>query len=542
MKKFLFLFSILSTTFVIAQKPIFVTAKVNKVTLYLNSAELNHTFTAPLKKGTNEIVVKNVANRLDGNSIRLKASKAITIMSASFTNRYYKEYDIDPNSVALKKVQDSIELTTEAIATVRNRIEMEKHTIQLLDRNESVGGRNTGISVVELTKLVDYYRQKRLASSNAIYTLSIKSKKLNKTLSRLHNQLSFVKGHEEKLSDGKIVVQVMSDRAQTAQFNVSYLTNLASWTPFYEIEAKDINQPIHLITKGNVVQNTGIDWKQVKLTLSSTQPNPTNKIPYFSRWVLNFNRPYASRGARGNGETLAYNKAISSTSKEDRSYDKKKAEKSKTTADYVNVTEQNLSISFDVAIPYDIYSNGKPFAVALSEQNIPATYSYYAAPKLNRDALLIALINDYSQYNLLAGEANVIFEGVYVGKTVLNLSSTKDTLMIALGVDKNVVIQRKKVAEKSGNKVMSGKRESAYVYDISVRNNKKSAITLVLKDQFPISKDKEVTVELSDTDGATVNNEIGTLTWKLTIKPQKSKKIRFGYKVKYPKDKKIYNL
>lgn len=540
MKYLLILISALSVTISIAQKPIFATAKVNEVTLYLNGAELKHTLNVPLQKGTNEIVVKNISNQLDENSIRIKSTKAVTILSASFTNKYYNEFEIDPNSVALKKVQDSILLTTKELAIVRNTIDMERQTIQLLDKNQVVGGENTGLSVIELTKLVDYYRQKRLSSANTIDGLKEKEIKLNKTLSRLQNQLTFVAGKEEKVSNGKVVIQVMSDMTQTAQFELTYLTNLASWAPFYEIETESIEKPLHLTTKGNVIQLTGIDWKQVNLSLSSTQPNPNNSIPYFSQWVLNLTQPYGNQQLRGSRPVPAptMNKSVSYGWNE---VDKKEME-SKSAADYVNVSEQNLSISFDVSIPYDIYSNGKPHSVTLSEQNIPASYSYYAAPKLNKDALLIASINDYSQYNLLSGEANIMFEGVYVGKTYLDPSSTKDTLAIALGVDKNVIIKREKIAEKSGNKVMSNNKESAYTFDITVRNNKKTAIKLVLKDQFPLSKDKEVIVELTNTDNAKINNEVGTLTWDLQIKPQETKKVRLGYKVKYPKDKVIYNL
>lgn len=537
MKYFFIFICTICTTVLTAQKPIFVTSKVNEVTLYLNGAELNHTLNVPLQKGTNEIVVKNISNQLDENSIRIKSNKSMTILSASFTNKYYNEFEIDPNSVALQKVQDSILLTTREIAVVRNTIEMERQTIQLLDKNQTAGGTNTGISVLELMKLVDYYRQKRLTSSNNINSLQEKEQKLVKAISRLQNQLTFVEGKEEKISNGKIIIQVMSDVAQTAQFELSYLTTLASWAPFYEIETASIEQPLHLTTKGNVIQRTGIDWKQVKLSLSSTQPNPNNSIPYFSQWVLNLSQPY---GNVKTGSALpVMNQSISSGYAE---ADMKKQTKSRSSADYVVVSEQSLSISFDVAIPYDIYSNGKPHSVALAEQDIPAIYNYYAAPKLNKDVLLIASINDYSQYNLLAGEANVMFEGVYVGKTYLDPSTTKDTLMIALGVDKNVVIKREKIKEKSGNKVFSGSKESAYTFDITVKNNKKTAIKLVLKDQFPISKDKEVLVELTTTDGAQINNEVGTLTWDLQVKPQESKKVRIGYKVKYPKDKVIYNL
>src|SRR5690606_31080217 len=103
MKYFFIFICTICTTVLTAQKPVFVTSKVNEVTLYLNGAELNHTLNVPLQKGTNEIVVKNISNQLDENSIRIKSNKSMTILSASFSNKYYNEFEIDPNSLALQK-------------------------------------------------------------------------------------------------------------------------------------------------------------------------------------------------------------------------------------------------------------------------------------------------------------------------------------------------------------------------------------------------------------------------------------------------------
>lgn len=536
--KFLFI-SFFGLTSVFAQKSILSTAKTTNATIYLNGAELTHTSTVNLQKGTNEVIVKNIANQLDENSIRVSSNKAITIMSASFTNRFFTEVETDPNSVAFKKVQDSITLMKRELNVLRNNIEADQQTIQMLDKNQQIGGEDKGLAVVELTKAVDYYRQKRLEIANDIYVLQEKQQKYQSILNRLQTQLTVSESSEDKISNGKIVLQIMSDVAQSAALDISYITNLANWSPFYEIDAKGINVPMHLSTKGKIVQNTGIDWKQVKLSLSSSQPNPRNEIPYLSQWYLSFNQPVSK--AYSSPQML--NRNVSASRVE--SYDEVQVtsmKKEKTTADFTMVKEQLLSVNFDIAILYDILSNGKPHTVNLSEQDIPAMFSYYTAPKVNKDAFLIAQIPDYSQYNLLAGEANILFEGVYVGKTILNPSTTKDTLEVALGVDKNVVVKRDKVAEKSGNKVLSSQKESVFTYDISIRNNKKATIKIVVKDQIPLSNDKDVVVELTDTDRAKLNSEVGTLTWEIDVKPQETKKVRFGYKVKYPKDRTIYNL
>jgi hypothetical protein len=75
-----------------------------------------------------------------------------------------------------------------------------------------------------------------------------------------------------------------------------------------------------------------------------------------------------------------------------------------------------------------------------------------------------------------------------------------------------------------------------------VKNNKTSEVNLLLKDQYPLSSIKEVEVKLEDSGEAMVNEEVAVLTWKISLKPGESRKVRFSYSVRYPKDKKIVNL
>ena len=68
---------------------------------------------------------------------------------------------------------------------------------------------------------------------------------------------------------------------------------------------------------------------------------------------------------------------------------------------------------------------------------LPAVFSHYAVPKLDQNVYLLSEISDYSRFNLLPGEANVIFEEMYVGKTFIDPGQTTDTLKLSLGKDRN---------------------------------------------------------------------------------------------------------
>jgi hypothetical protein len=89
---------------------------------------------------------------------------------------------------------------------------------------------------------------------------------------------------------------------------------------------------------------------------------------------------------------------------------------------------------------------------------------------------------------------------------------------------------------------LSAYKEQTFTYDITIRNNKKEAIQLTLKDQYPLSSDKDISIELLEDGKASVNPETGFMTWDLNLDPNASKTIRISYKVRYPKDKSIDNL
>ncbi|MDD5151999.1 MAG: DUF4139 domain-containing protein [Flavobacterium sp.] len=546
MKKLLLLSAFLVSVIAFAQKPIFVAAKVKAATVYFNSAEISQTTSAMLPKGTSEIVIKNVSDYVNENTIQIGAPSTVTVLSVQFTDDYVSEYVIDETNPTIKKVRDSISWVKKEIQKVGIQKVSNTKTIELLDKNQQVSGVNSGLNMVDLMKMVDYYNLKRTEISNALISLDEKEKKLNKQLSSLNAKLETNTKNEDEISDGKLIIQVMNEVAGNVDFDINYLTSDASWKPLYDLRANSIGEPMEMMYKAEVKQETGIDWKKVKLTLSSGNPNQNNQAPTVNPWFLRYKeeivriRGYSSMNAL-QGKVAGMQIVGDANAVEAVEADNSLQEVVVTGVGS-RINENQLNVSFDIDIPYDILSNGKAHSVALKEIKIPATYKYYAAPKVEKEAFLMAEIVDYSKYNLLNGEANIIFEGMYVGKTRINTNQTSDTLSLSMGRDKKMAVKREKVADKSGTKFLSSKKEQTFTYDITVRNNKKEAAQLLLKDQYPLSPDKEIEIELLQSDSAKVNAETGILTWDLDLKPNETKKIRISYRVKYPKDKVIDNL
>jgi TonB-dependent SusC/RagA subfamily outer membrane receptor len=606
MKKTLFFALYCFATLALAQKPIFVNSKIKSVTIYSNSAEINHAVSANIPAGVSEIVVKNVADYVLENTIQIGAPAHVTVLSAQFTTNYISEYEVDETNPAIKKVRDSITILEKELSKLDNQKTALNKSIELLDKNQNVAGSNSGLNVAELMKLVDYYSLKHRELRNAIQGIEENEAKTSLQIEKLTTKLELNTQKEDSASKGKLVLQVMTDLASTVNFDINYITTNASWQPFYDLRTTNTSTPISLLYKAKVVQNTGIDWKKVKLTLSSGNPTQNNTAPILNAWFLRYGYPksfgytnnmsniiqslkgevaginivdkegvpganstirirgygsvdgrksplYIVNGVPYEGDITAINPnniksmdvlkdAAATSVYGSRGADGVVLITTKNMDDYTTIEEQELNISFDIDIPYDILSNGKDHSVTLKDLKIPASYKYYAVPRVDKEAFLLAEISDYSKFNLLPGEANIIFEGMYVGKTTINPNQTADTLNLSMGRDKKIAIKREKVADKSGTKFLSSYKEQTFTYEITLKNNKKEAIEMLLKDQYPISTDKDITVELLDNEKAKENTETGILTWELKLDAGETKKIRISYKVKYPKDKVIENL
>jgi len=524
----------LSLPIIAQEKPTFTQAKIKQATIYFTGAALTHTASANIPKGTSELVIKNVANALSEETIRVLAPSSVTVLSAQFTNQYMEEYDTERYAPALRRVQDSLTLLDNQLKKCRNERYSKEKTISFLDGNNALQGHQDGIALSDIPKVMDYYTSKRIELLNSIDEIKTKEETLSAAITKLNAKLDTNLSKREHLSNGKIILQLMSPVAQKADFQVSYISTQATWYPSYELRGEKLTEPIHLLYKGQIAQNTGVDWKGIKLSLSSGNPNKSNQFPVLKTWFVQTGRPRDFSNAR---MELRSNVApLADLSRKKIAKDEEVNMEESTMAHYTALSENQLNISFDIDTPYDILSNGKVHSISLQELQLKAAYKYYTAPRVDKEVYLVAAIEDYSKYNLLPGEANIVFEGLYVGKTYIDPNQTTETLNITMGNDKKISVKREKVVDKSQTKFISANKEQIFTYDIILRNNKKEPVNLVLKDQYPVSIEKSIEIELLESSHASVDEETHILTWEVALKPNETKTFRISYKLKYPKD------
>ncbi|WP_165929553.1 DUF4139 domain-containing protein [Pseudocnuella soli] len=188
---------------------------------------------------------------------------------------------------------------------------------------------------------------------------------------------------------------------------------------------------------------------------------------------------------------------------------------------------------------YTLETDGKTTIIPIRKLAVPALFEYYAAPKLDPAAFLTAKITSWQELDLQPGEASLFFEGTYLGKTYLDLANAGDTLGLALGKDNGIRVQRKLVKEFTAKRLIGANRTETKAFEITVRNNKRIPITVIVEDQFPVSVNKEIEVDEQKAPDAQWDRETGLLTWNVSLAPSEEKKLTSSYRVRYPKDRKV---
>ena len=561
MHKRLIVFILFAPFIVNAQDTAKAKAEITNATVYFGyGAELTHQSKVRLGGNTKTIVIDHLGTNVDLASLQISCPEDVALLS-----HRYAVYT-PPQAPWIKPpvaylMEDTIERTQEEISKLESLIVIEQETLTktgVLIETAVSSNANKTLASAELLKLVEYYNNKIDNSKTKIYGYNQSKNKLIKRIDEIKKRIAalnpIIKQKEKPY--GQLYLQVFTKRTGEIPVSVSYYTQSAGWVPVYDVRVNSKTNKVKLIYKASLTQTSGVDWRNTKLTLSTGTPNFGVAAPVLSPWYLQLYVPELYRAIQGRAAGINVQRNFLQSMNDDKKlqevvvtgYGTNKQDMDSIGIDpstmnmYTKLNEGQLNTNFEIELPYDIDSDGKMNSIAIKEEEIVCVLKNYAVPRIDKDAYLMAEIADWQNLDLLPGDANIIMDETYIGKSIIDPNSIADTLNLSLGRDKRAVVKRSVIKELSSLKTSGSSIKQNFTYELVVKNNKQTDISLLLKDQFPRSNIKEVEVSLDDEGGALVNSETGVLTWKLNLKPGEVKKVRFSYTVKHPKDTRLANL
>ncbi len=602
-----------------------ISSKIEKVIVFTNGAQITRTAKTNIENGKTELIFTDISPFIDKQSIQVKGEGQFTIMSVGHQMNYLKVQAVSDEIQQLEKRKEEL---AEQITYNNSILNVYKQEQLLMEKNQSIGGSNVGVNTENLKAAADFQRTRLTEIYLKQNELNKKIKELNEESQKITQQLNTLFAKKEKPT-AEIHVIISSKTVTSGNFEISYYVLNAGWFANYDLRVDNINEPVEIYYKANVYQNSGEDWKDVKVTLSNGNPNESGVAPFLYPWRLYYGNPSYSQGSGNNfknngvtsvrgkitdqtGEALPFatvivkGTTVGTVTDADGNYTLQLPEGSnylvfnyigynsielpissnqvnvvmiesanmlqevvisqsygvvnsgafdmrskglsnsqkidlKTIALETNFEYKPTTFTYDIVEPYTILNDGKVYTIDIKAIEVKAEFEYFAVPKIDRDAFLTAKITDWQDLNLLTGEANLFFEGAYLGKTILDIAYAKDTLSISLGRDKGVIIQRNKLKEFTQRQFIGTNKKEIIAYEIVIKNNKQQAIKIVIQDQFPIATENDMVVEKMDFSGGKIEEETQIITWELNLNAKEEKKLLLQYNVKYPKDK-ILNI
>lgn len=262
-----------------------VSSKISGVTVFMNGAQIQRqSEQIDVPQGVSLLVFSGLSSSIEAQSLQAKGEGNFTILSVAKQNNFLLDKKKSDQKLALQSKAEEI---ADKITNLRNEMAVYKSEEEMLGKNQAVMGPNVNYDLVKLKAALDFQKQRLMEAKSKQALLQKDIDKLSEEINKINRQVAEVDGKPIGNSND-VVVKVSSKTATKGKFFLTYLVKNASWYPTYDIRAKDVASPIQLVYKANVSQNSGEDWKNVKLILSSGNPSNSNEKPTLPTYLLGY--------------------------------------------------------------------------------------------------------------------------------------------------------------------------------------------------------------------------------------------------------------
>lgn len=554
MKKCIFLLAtLLMTGNLLANDEKIVSSEISKVTVFTQGAQIFRSSSYSIAKGVTEVIIEGISPYIDANSLQVKASGSVIILDSKYSIFHPKPEDIKLEGLPLQvrkdilSKEDSLFNLNFQLQTLQDEIDVLNATKHILANNGAIKGHGkVNDSIALLKEAIDYYTLKMMEVNKKLQVLNRDKSKLTTKKVGLEGRLNDLR-HWQSNNDlqGKpkgplhrITVTLKANDYAKGKLDISYLVSQAGWIPIYDLRSEIANGKVNLNYKAQVFQNTGNDWEDVPLSISTNNPYQNKTKPTLHPWYIDYHL-YGNNGygraeqdqLAKKAERLSYSQPMSVN--EEISYDAISSDK------FVQVVDHVISAEFKIDLPYTIRSNNEQHMVLVKNVDLDAKYKYYTVPKYDAAAYLVAELTKLDELQLVPAKANIFFDGSYIGETYLDPTTMDDTLELSLGKDPNIIVKRTLAQKECKEKIIGTKTERTFAYRIEIKNLKTSNIEIVIQDQIPITQNADIEINADELSKGELDKNTGIVEWKVPIKTMGNKEIKFSYTVKHNKDQNI---
>ncbi len=511
------------------------------VAIYTNQALVTRRGLVELNGIENELIVSQLPVTLDTESVRVsgKGNVAVRLKGVNVEKIYTTESVVARVSHLHQQIEqleaqkrqfqaqmDALALQSRFIEGLREKTE-EQFSISLARKS---------ISLSETLDLLNF-----LGSQYTEYAISTEDYKnqqreLEKQLEVLYASLKQTKSPQPQESFN-VTVGIETTGSGEFELEVSYVVNRASWKPLYDIRVDSKAKSVNLGYLAQITQNSGEDWTNVNLTLSTAKPGSGTLPPKPQPWYIDIPQPGMKRRARRFASAPMAPKSRSFDFEEDNFSGEIEELENTIEADVITaeVSQEGNVVTFNLDGNGNIPSDGAPHKTTIFQDDYPCSFSYITMPRLVSFAYLQAKVkNNSNGATLLPGKANIFRDNIFVGTSELENTVPGEEFKLNLGIDEGLKIERDLVEREVDKRFIGNLRKITYGYRLQISNLLDTEAKLKLIEQLPVSRNEQIKVRLNRTNPQIQPGEMGTLEWNLTLAPQDRQEIYYQFTVEHP--------
>ncbi len=526
-------------------------AVISKVTVYQDRAQVTRSATINLKPGSQIISFEGLPVLLQDDSVRVEAGgtarsiiKGIEVKRsflAQIPDKRVKEIDLELKQ--LERKLDSLDARKAGLVASKGFVDSIKVAWGDRISHQLAAGKP---AMTELNEAMGFIGSNSVKIDEQQRNIEQEKKGINQQIDALKRKKQEATGSYRKESK-TVEVAVETSREGRLTVDLSGLLGKATWEPVYDLRLLQDGTVAELTYRAQVRQQTGEDWNNVDLTLSTARPASGGAPPVISPWHISLRRPVPiiMPAAAPRAEARMFKKATKSMMPENIA-DSGMAEEAPMPApapfQTASAAGEGTSVAFRIPSQVVIPSDNTRHSTVIALEKLPVSTEYVTVPKFSQMAYLTAELINRADWPLLPGTVKIFSGNTFVGSAEMKLVASGEKFRLPFGSDDQIKVKREELRQHK-EAGLFGSNRMGYRSTVTIANLRRQPQTIIVKDQLPIADNSEIKVSLEDNNSLPdEKKEDGTLIWKLKLAAGEEKVLRYEIVVEYPKSKEVTGL
>lgn len=528
-------------------------SRVTGVTVYREGALVTREAKLTLPPGDHRILLEEIPSVADPNSVRITGvGNGGLILGGVEVSQEYRAANLTPE---YRQLEGELQALTAEIGALDDRQKSINSLREFLAGLKASAGQESSKDLLARGFAVDSWQKAFQFLSERLNALSAEERGMVPRRKEISEKLEVTRQKLSQLaSQGgtqrwTAAVLAASARGGEVTLQASYLAQGASWRPLYDARLEPATGKVELVWQAQISQNTGEDWKDVGVSLSTTRPAAGIDLPQLASLTLVPAPIAAYRRKAGDKEEMVEQLQVLGKDYQDALTLAGGVEggvaggivaaPAPVPADMIQAeaARRDVAVTFDLPGKLDIPSDAQPHKHRVASRQLQGTTEYRSVPRLNPAVFLISRITLTGDVPLLPGKVQHFVGPDLVGSSWMVDRAPGEEFPLSFGPDDRLKAERKAIWRKVEQKGKDD--ETDYKFVTTIENHLGADAVVDLKERIPVSGDERITVSLDEketTSGFTRDpSEPGILTWSVQVPKGGKKEIALRYRVRAPR-------